>query len=105
MFLYTDPKGTVTISANLKLDFDGISSIQPDAISINNLVAGGSSDVSLYSSAVYGTARFGGKLQYVFEAQLIGSGYTGSLNFTSNGTDPSFALDAMTIEYANNARR
>jgi len=104
MFLYTDPAGVVSFDAYLKLDFDQAEGIQPEAIDINNILAG-STAVSLYGAGTYGSASFGGKLQYVFEAQLIGSGYTGSLLFESDGTNPSFALDAVTIEYANNARR
>ena len=104
MFLYTDPSGIVSFSADLKLDFDQVGTTQPTPISITNLLDANTS-VATYGNTVYGTGSFGGKLQYVFEAQLIGSGYTGSLHFTSDNTNPSFALDAVTIEYANNARR
>ena len=104
MFLYTDPAGIVSFNADLRLDFDQIGTTQPTPISISNLLEADTS-VSVYGSGTYGTGSFGGKLQYVFEAQLIGSGYTGSLSFTSDNTNPSFALDAVTIEYANNARR
>jgi len=104
MFLYTDPAGVVSFDAFLKLDFDQVDSIQPLGIDINNLLAG-STAVSVYGAGTYGSGLFGAKLQYIFEAQLIGSGYTGALTFISDSTNPSFALDAVTIEYANNARR
>lgn len=104
MFLYTDPSGIVSFDAYLKLDFDQVDAIQPEGVLINNILES-SSSVSLFGLGTYGSASFGGKLQYVFEAQLVGSGYTGSLVFESVGTNPSFALDAVTIEYANNARR
>jgi len=104
MFLYTDPSGIVSFDAYLKLDFDQVDGIQPEGVLINNILET-SSSVSLYGLGTYGSGLFGGKLQYVFEAQLIGSGYTGSLVFESNNTNPSYTLDAVTIEYANNARR
>jgi len=104
MFLYTDPAGAVSFDAFLKLDFDQVDSIQPLGIDINNVTSGAGA-ISFYGVGTYGTSSFGDKLQYVFEAQLIGSGYTGSLSFISDGVDPSFALDSVTIEYANNARR
>jgi hypothetical protein len=104
MFLYTDPSGAVSFDAYLKLDFDQLNSIQPLGIDINNLTAGAGA-ISIYGIGTYGTSLFGDKLQYVFEAQLIGSGYTGSLSFISDSTNPSFSLDAVTLEYANNARR
>ena len=104
MFLYTDPSGIVSFDAYLKLDFDQVDGIQPEGVLINNILET-SGSVSLYGLGTYGSGLFGGKLQYVFEAQLIGSGYTGSLVFESNNTNPSYTLDAVTIEYANNARR
>ena len=110
MFLYTDPSGIISFDVNLKLDFDQTQVIQPGNIDINNLLVD-SDSVAVYGSGTYYDpvtetgSRYGGKLQYVFEAQLIGSGYTGALSFTSTGTNPPFSLDAVTIEYANNARR
>jgi hypothetical protein len=101
MFLYTDPQGSVDFNTSLKLDFDGKAIIQPLPITFSNTT----STVSFYGTSSYGTGSFGGKLQYVFESQLIGSGYTGSLQFTSDSTDPPFSLDAVTLEYGTNARR
>lgn len=98
MTLYTDPEGSVNLKFNLKLDLDQVNIIQPNSIFlINNMTSGG-----LYDSATatYGTTVFGGKFTNMFMTQVVGSGFNASLEYTSNDTNPSFSLDAATLEYA-----
>jgi len=103
LFLYTDPLGSVTTSANLKLDFDDEGVIQPDTITLSNDTGA----VGFYGSptATYGSARYGTKLKKLFQTQVVGSGFTVSLQFVSESTDPAFSLDAATLEYATFDRR
>jgi hypothetical protein len=103
LFLYTDPQGGVTTSVNLKLDFDTQGSIQPDTIQLSNEAG----SVSFYgaSGARYGTTVFGSKLVKQFETQVIGSAFSVSLQFVSDGQNPPFSLDAATLEYATHDRR
>lgn len=103
LVLYIDPKGSVDINAALKLDFDNEGSIQPDVIPFSNTTE----TVGFYGepTAIYGTAKYGSKLKKVFEAQTVGSGFTVSLQFTSNSDDPPFSLDAATLEFATFDRR
>lgn len=103
LFLYLDPKGSVSFETNLKLDFDDSGIVQPETISISNT----SGTVAFYgdSTAKYGTALYGGKLKNVYETQVIGSGFAVSLQFTSNNTTPAFSLDAATLEFATFDRR
>jgi hypothetical protein len=51
-------------------------------------------------NAIYGTTVYGGKFTNMFMTQVVGSGFNASLEYTSNDTNPSFSLDAATIEYA-----
>lgn len=104
LFLYTDPDGSVTNSVNLKFDFDTQGSVQPDTIILSNEGVGG---VSVYGSSTtrYGTSVFGGKLVKQFETQVIGSAFSVSLQFTSDGVNPPFSLDAATLEFATHDRR
>jgi hypothetical protein len=104
LFLYTDPQGSVNMSVNLKLDFDDFESIQPETISLSNVNSG---SVGFYgtSTAKYGTTKYGSKLKKLFQTQIIGSGFSVSLQFVSDGTDPPFSLDAATLEYSNHDRR
>jgi len=104
MFLYTDPQGSVNMSVNLKLDFDDFESIQPETITLSNVNSG---SVGFYgtSTAKYGTTKYGSKLKKLFQTQVIGSGFSVSLQFVSDGTDPPFSLDAATLEYSNHDRR
>lgn len=103
LVLYLDPEGSVDISAALKLDFDDEGLIQPSAIQFANVTG----TVGFYGSAnaTYGTARYGSKLKKVFSSQVVGSGFTVSLQFTSNTIDPPFSLDAATLEFASFDRR
>ena len=103
LVLYLDPEGSVDITANLKLDFDDEGLIQPDSIPFSNTTG----TVGFYGSptATYGVARYGSKLKKVFGTQVVGSGFTVSLQFTSDSTDPPFSLDAATLEFSTFDRR
>jgi len=98
---YVDPLGSFSGEVSPKLDFDDSGSIQPPLIVFDtNLTSG-----SRYGTGVYGTSRYGGKLKNTIIAQLVGSGFTFSLQYNFDGTDPPFSLDAITIEYQNNDRQ
>lgn len=103
LFLYTDPQGSVTTSVNLKLDFDTQGSVQPDTITLSN----DTGSVGFYgtASAIYGTTVYGSKLKKLFQTQVIGSGFSVSLQFISDGQNPPFSLDAATLEFATHDRR
>jgi len=103
LYLYTDPQGSVTTSVNLKLDFDDQGSIQPPTITLSNSAG----SVGFYGSSVakYGTTLYGDKLKKQFQTQVIGSGFSVSLQFVSDSQDPPFSLDAATLEYAIHDRR
>lgn len=98
---YVDPKGSVTGMASPRLDFDQPNVIQPPSIGISNQVDA----PFLYGSAVFGVGKYGGKLTYSFTSQMIGSGFTISLQYTFDSQDPPFSLDAIIIEYLDNDRQ
>lgn len=99
--IYVDPEGSISGSVTPKLDFDQDGLIQPGQIVFSNT----SGTASFYGISTYGTGSFGGKLQYVFNTQLVGSGFTVSFQFSFSSTDPPFSFDALTIEYLNNDRQ
>lgn len=103
LYLYTDPQGSVTTSVNLKLDFDDQGSIQPSTIVLSN--SAGSVGFYGTSTAKYGTTVYGDKLKKQFQTQVVGSGFSVSLQFVSDSQDPPFSLDAATLEYATHDRR
>jgi len=101
-FLYTDPQGGVSFDMSLKLDFDQLNSIQPTQITFDNNTGA----VAFYGAATYGSAAvYSDKLLTLFETQLIGSGFTASIQIDSDSTDPPFSLDAITLEFGTNTRR
>ena len=101
LFLYTDPQGSVNFDASLKLDFDTQGTIQPAPISFANT----SGVVGFYGVGSYGSTSYGTKLLKLFETQIVGSGFAVSFQFESDGTDPPFSLDALTVEYGIHDRR
>jgi hypothetical protein len=101
-YLYTDPQGSVSFDMSLKLDFDQKDSIQPTKIDFANSTG----QVAFYGQASYGSTEvYSTKLLTLFETQLIGSGFTASIQFESDSTDPPFSLDAITLEFGTNTRR
>jgi hypothetical protein len=98
---YIDPRGSITGSVTPKLDFDEPSVAQPKPIGLTN----DTEIAAIYGTSVYGLSVYGNKLRYAFNSQLIGSGFTFSLQYTFNSIDPAFSLDAITIEYTTNDRQ
>jgi hypothetical protein len=98
---YVDPEGAISGTVSPKLDFDQQDAIQPEPLSLSNQA----DSVFFYGSATYGSSSYGGKLKYLFTSQMIGSGFTISLQYSFESTDPPFSLDAIIIEYLNNDRQ
>lgn len=99
--LFLDPQGGFSSEMSTEFDFGEKDVVQPDEITFSNEAA----QVAFYGSAEYGTAVFGGSLQYIFDTQLVGSGNVIAFNFTSTSDDPPYSLDSMLIEYGQYGRR
>ena len=98
---YIDPIGSVSGEASLKLDFDQPGTIQPSPV----LVANVSSPAAFFGRAIFGQASYGGRLVTLFTNQVVGSGFTVSIQYRFEGTDPPFSLDAIALELATNDRQ
>ena len=101
LFLYTDPQGSVSFNVSLKLDFDSQGTIQPPPLSILNTQG----VVGFFGTGTFGSTKFGTKLLKLFEAQVVGSGFTVSFQFDSDNTNPPYSIDALTVEYGLNDRK
>lgn len=103
LVLYVEPTGSVDVDVNLKLDFDEVGVIQPNTITLSNLTG-----VAYFygsSTATYGASAYGAKLKKVYQTQVVGAGFTASLQFDSISVDPPFTLDAATLEFSTFDRR
>lgn len=98
---YVDPAGSITGSVTPKLDFDEPGAIQPEPIGLSNQTG----TAFFYGTATYGIGTYGGKLQYAFNSQMVGSGFTISFQYVFESTDPPFSLDTILLEYLNNDRQ
>jgi hypothetical protein len=103
LVLYTEPTGSMDLDINLRFDFNRQGVIQPETININNT----SGITTFYGSptSLYGTSTFVGTFERVLDTQLVGSGFTVSLEIRCDKPVPSFALDAATLEFATFDRR
>lgn len=99
---YVDPRGSVSGTASVKLDFDQPNTPEPTPVTFGN---GASFTTSFYGDSDYGSATYGGKLISIFSNQVVGAGMAVSIQFTFNGIDPDFSLDAMALEFAANDRQ
>jgi hypothetical protein len=103
LFLYLDPLGSLSTLVNIKFDFDTEGSVQPDTIPLSNTT--GSAGFYGDTAARYGVIRYASKLKKLFQTQVVGSGFSVSLQFSSNSITPAFSLDAATLEFGTHDRR
>jgi len=101
MKLFFDPEGSFSTTLTTRFDFDQLNVVQPNAVDISNVTATG----AYYGAALYGGGTYAENLKYIVDQQLVGSGFVVSFNFESISQDPSFALDAMILEYGQYGRR
>lgn len=98
---YVNPEGSISGSVNPVLNFNEAGIVQPPVISLQNTA----DSPFFYGAAIYGTAKYGGTLTYSFSSQMVGSGFTISLQYGFSSITPPFSLDAITIEYISNDRQ
>lgn len=98
---YVDPDGAVNGSVSAKYDFDQKDVIQPSSV----VIASSTGSVSSFGTSVFGASTYGGKPTSLFTSQMVGSGFTVSLQYIFNSNDPPFSLDALLLEYAAHDRQ
>lgn len=99
--LFTDPQGSFTTEMTLEFDFGEEFVVQPPSITVSNEA----SAASFYGVSTYGSATYGGRLKYVYDINVEGSGFVVSFSFDSTSSSPPFSLDSMVIEYGQYGRR
>lgn len=106
MTLYAEPMGDMLLDINLKYDFGTSTNtgiIQPATFNVSS--TGDSVYIFGSSNSVFGTATFGGELDKVYNKNVIGSGKTIAIRIEDSSTNPSFTLDTMLLEFAQNDRQ
>ena len=104
--LYLEPTGSMDLDLNLKFDFasgNNTAVVQPDTVTISS--TGTSIFLFGSSSAAFGTAKFGGQIDKVYNKNIIGSGKTVAIRIEDNSTNPTFTLDTMLLEFRQNDRQ
>ena len=98
---YLDPLGSIQGTLSLRYDSNNPGTIQPSSFPLSNQ----SSDIALWGEVVWGAFKYDRQLETTFNTQVVGSGFTGSLEYTFEGGSPTFSLDSVMIEFQNNDRR
>jgi hypothetical protein len=99
--LYIDPDGSFDMDMTTLFDFNELGIVQPGTTEFNNTTQ----TVSFYGRSEYGTAQYGGRLKFKFDANLTGSGFVVGFQFTSNSQDPPYSLDTLVLQYGTYGRR
>ncbi len=126
--IYAEPSGNMDLSLNTKFDFGSATNrsvIQPPTQQVSST----GEFVSIFgaSNAVFGErdpsdptivntswadydaqktyGSFGGELDSKYNLNLVGSGKTIAMRIADNSTNPTFTLDAVLLEYAQNDRQ
>jgi hypothetical protein len=106
MSLYVDPLGDMSLDVNLKYDFGTASDtgvIQPATFNVSS--TGDSVVIFGATGSIFGTSTFGGDLDKVYNNNIIGSGKTIAIRIEDGSTNPSFTLDTIILEFAQNDRQ
>lgn len=106
MTLYAEPTGSMGLDVNIKYDFDiktGNGIIQPPT----DVITSSGTSIFIYgnTTAVFGTATYGGQLDNVYNLNLVGSGKTIAIRIEDNSTNPTFTLDTALLEFRQNDRQ
>lgn len=102
MKLFVDPQGSFSCNVDVDFDFNEADVVQPETVVISNT----SSAASIYGTSTYASGSYSsGGLKYVFDQQLVGSGFVVALNFESTSTSPPFSLDSLILQYGQYGRR
>lgn len=106
MTLYAEPLGSMSLDVNLKYDFGTATNtgvVQPATLNVAS--TGSSVFIFGQTGAVFGSATFGGKLDKVYNKNIIGSGKTVALRIEDSSLNPSFTLDTILLEFRQNDRQ
>lgn len=99
--VYMIPEGSFNIQTNLVLDFGDDTIVQPDSGYLFSDIT----EDSLYGTAVYGQSVYRGSFKTEQFENLVGSGFSGSIEYRGNDVFPSFTLSSLVLEYRNNDRK
>ena len=116
MDLYVEPLGSFNLNVNILLDQNKAGSVQPPQFSFSN--SGGAAYFYDDPNATYGYYSTPGDpntavgdtvysvlLDESYNNQLVGSGKTVAIRFEDIGTNASFTLDTVVLEFSTNDRQ
>lgn len=93
-------EGNFTSTLNLILERGDPAVIQPVAIPLASI-----GSTVTYGTAVYGTSTYGQFATPVFKTNLIGSGFLGAFQFSSNDANAPYTINAYQIQFSLKGRR
>jgi hypothetical protein len=94
------PEGSITPSLRVRYDYEDTERPQPDEYTLSNIPL-----PSLFGTAVFNTATFGGTNDPMVRQAVQGSGFTSSYRIRTNDTSPPYAINGLYIDYTPTNRR
>jgi hypothetical protein len=107
MALYIDTIGSFNLNLNFLFDIFKVDNyngeVQPPSITLVNEGVG----VVFYGSptSVYGTSRYGGEIDKVYDTPVIGSGKTFAFRLEDESANSPFTLDTAVFEFKEHDRQ
>lgn len=107
MALYIDTNGTFNITANFLFDIVAVSNYNRGVSAPSVVINNPSGTVVFYGapSSLYGTSRYGGEVDKVYDTPVIGSGKTFAFRIQDNSSNPAFTLDTAVFEFKEHDRQ
>lgn len=94
-------EGNFTTTLNLILERgDTLTTIQPNGIPLASM-----GSTAVYGTAVYDTDTYGQIATPVFKQNLIGSGFLGAFQFSSNDSNAPYTINAYQVQFSIKGRR
>lgn len=93
-------EGTTAVTVGVLLDYEDTSVLQPPNYTFTNSLG-----VSIYGTSIYNTNSYGGLNFPVAKNNIVGSGYTAGLTYTSNDTNAPYSINSLVLQYGVNGRR
>ena len=94
------PEGSVTPSLRVRYDYESTERPQPEEYTLSNIPL-----PSLFGTAVFNTATFGGTNDPMVRQAVQGSGFTSSYRIRTDDTSAPYSVNGFYIDYTPTNRR
>lgn len=92
--IFTRPEGDTTLDVGVTYDWGIANRLNPDSYSTSS-----TGMAAIFGVAIFGIDTFGGTTEPTMVTNIQGSGKSVRFTFSNEGTDPSFSIQSLLVEY------